>query len=101
MYIPYVQFHCNYNSEKDYFKPFNGDNIIDWQAVRLCEQFNFTSKSSSHWTTGIRVPLRQTSPYSYTWGPEEQEKKRQATFPLLRIEADKLHYTIDDAQLNY
>ncbi|CAF3432111.1 unnamed protein product [Rotaria socialis] len=96
--IPYVEFYCNYDREKDQFKPLGGNNI-DWRAVHLCEQFNFPYKSSSFWATGAHVPLRQTSPSIYTWGPEEQEEQRRKTLPLLRTEADKLHYTIDDAQL--
>ena len=42
---PGVEFHCNYDSEKNQFEPFGENEAIDWRAIRLCEQFNFPSRA--------------------------------------------------------
>ena len=43
--------------------------------------------------------LEQPCPNSCSWGQEEREAQRRKTLPLLRFQADKLHYTIEDTQL--
>ena len=63
---PGVEFHCNYDGENNQFKPFGENEAIDWRAIRLSEQFNFPSRSWPFWNKYAHIPMRHTSPHSYS-----------------------------------
>lgn len=93
-----VKLRVNYDAEQDKFKPLH-EPVGDLRAVRLCEQFNFPSESLCMWMTHSKFELRQTSENSWSSSSEDWAIAEKKTIALLRDEAEKLHYSIDDKQL--